>query len=87
MRTYARTDRLPVAGRQRAGPGTRQRLLDGLRLDGDLRHQVDGRVIGDDDDVLQADAQAFLGDVEARLDGDGPAIGERLGEMADIMDV
>src|SRR5436853_167973 len=58
-----------------------------LRLDRNMPHQVDGAVLGDDDVVLQPHAEAFLGKVDARLDGEHPAWGEGLREIAQVVNV
>ena len=63
------------------------RGLDGVGLEGDVRHEVVEAVLGDDDVVLETDAKVFLADVNARLDREDVARRNGLVPVADVVDV
>ena len=63
------------------------RGLDGVGLEGDVRHEVVEAVFGDDDVVLEADAEVFLADVNAGLDREDVARSDGLVPVADVVDV
>ena len=63
------------------------RGLDGVGLEGDVGHEVVEAVLGDDDVVLEADAEVFLADVNAGLDREDVARCDGLVPVADVVDV
>ena len=63
------------------------RGLDGVGLERDVRHEVVEAVLGDDDVVLEADAEVFLTDVDARFDRENVARSDGLVPVADVVDV
>lgn len=82
----------PGAGFVPAIPGTRDRGraggssgrsahqgFDGVGVEGDVGHQVDGSLVGDEDVVFEADAEAFLAEVQAGFDRHDPAGGDGFG--------
>ena len=52
-----------------------------------MSHEVVKAVLGDDDVVLEADAEVFLADVDARLDRKDVARRDGLVPVADVVDV
>ena len=62
------------------------RGFDIVGLDGDFGGQIDGARIGKQDVVFEADAKAFVGNVDAGFDGEDPAGFERFVCDAVIMD-
>ena len=52
-----------------------------------MRHEVVEAVLGDDDVVLEADAEVFLADVDARLDREHVARSDGLVPVADVVDI
>ena len=63
------------------------RGLDGVGLEGDVGHEVVEAVLGDDDVVLEADAEVFLADVNAGLDREDVARRNGFVPVADVVDV
>lgn len=63
------------------------RGLDGVGLEGDVGHEVVEAVLGDDDVVLEADAEVFLADVNAGLDREDVARCDGLVPVAYVVDV
>src|SRR6186713_1316527 len=87
---------IPVgSGRRRRGGGLqavedplrRDELLDRLPVLRDAGAEDLATVLRDEDDVLDADPDAGLGVVDARLDGDDDARLEGLREGADVVDL
>ena len=52
-----------------------------------MRHEVVEAVFGDDDVVLETDAEVFLADVDTRLDREHVARSDGLVPVADVVDV
>ena len=68
------------------GSGVHRRL-DGVGLKGNVGHEVVEAVFGDHDVVLQADAEVFFADVNARLDREHVARCDGFVPVADVVDV
>src|SRR6516165_12730488 len=76
----------PVAARQSARSAFHA-LLDFVRLDRNVGHQVYRALFGDPHVVFQPDREAFLWNINSRLNRHHPACLQWLSSNSDIMDV
>jgi hypothetical protein len=62
-------------------------LFDLLRFNGNVGHQIDRSLFGQQDIIFQPNSEALFRDVNARLDSQDPARRKRFMQEADIMHI